>query len=86
VTRFGSVSDFAIRHLLQKYGLEPVRDVPLVQIGGQPEQAAALSKRLIYAAAIFNPRLRTATQSQYLPARHSFVPHQSNGASSAGRT
>ena len=63
VTRFGSVSDFAIRHLLQKYGLEPVRDVPLVQIGGQPEQAAALSKRLIYAAAISYPMAYVAEQA-----------------------
>jgi len=63
VTRFGSVSDFAMRYLLQKYGLEPVRDVPLIQIGGQPEQAAALSKRLIYAAAISYPMAYVAEQS-----------------------
>ena len=63
VTRFGSVSDFAMRYLLQKYGLEPIRDVPLVQIGGQPEQAAALSKRLIYAAAISYPMVYVAEQA-----------------------
>jgi hypothetical protein len=41
---------------------------------------------LTYAVLIFNPRLRTAARSQYLPARHSFVPHQSDGAANAGRT
>jgi hypothetical protein len=39
-----------------------------------------------YVMLIFNPRLRTATGSQYLLARHSFVPHPGNGAASAGRT
>jgi hypothetical protein len=41
---------------------------------------------LTYAVLIFNPRLRTATRSHYLPARNSFVPHQSDGAAIAGRT
>jgi len=62
ITRFGSVSDFSIRHLLQKYGLEPIRDVPLIQLGGQPEQTVALSKRLIYAAAISYPMVYVAEQ------------------------
>src|SRR6266542_1551251 len=33
VTRFGAATDFGMRILLNKYGLEPVKDVPLVQIG-----------------------------------------------------
>ena len=41
---------------------------------------------LTYAVPIFNPQLRTAARSHYLPARNSFVPHQSDGAATAGRT
>src|SRR5215470_9979488 len=49
VSRFGATTDFAMQMFLKKYGLEPVRDVPIIQIGGLPELAAALSKRSIYA-------------------------------------
>jgi ABC-type nitrate/sulfonate/bicarbonate transport system substrate-binding protein len=47
---------------LAKYGLEPVRDVPLVQIGGLPEIAAALSKKTIHAAAMSQPMAYLAQQ------------------------
>ena len=52
VTRFGASGDVGIRMFLVKYGLEPVKDVPLIQLGGLPEIAAALSKKTIYAAAL----------------------------------
>jgi len=63
VSRFGATSDFGIQMLLKKYGLEPVRDVPLIQIGGMPELAAALSKKSIYAAAMSFPMGLVAQQS-----------------------
>jgi NitT/TauT family transport system substrate-binding protein len=62
VTRFGATTDFGMRMFLQKYGLEPVRDVPLIQIGGVPELAAALSKRSIYAALMSYPMGLVAQQ------------------------
>lgn len=37
VTRFGASTDFGIRQLLKKHGLEPFKDVPILQIGGMPE-------------------------------------------------
>lgn len=55
VTRFGASTDFGMRMLLKKHGLEPGRDVPILQIGGMPELAAALSKRSIYAAPMSFP-------------------------------
>jgi NitT/TauT family transport system substrate-binding protein len=55
VTRFGASTDFGMRMLLTKYGLEPVKDVPFVQIGGMPELAAAISKKTIYAAPMSYP-------------------------------
>ncbi|HEX2931091.1 MAG TPA: ABC transporter substrate-binding protein [Candidatus Binatia bacterium] len=55
VTRFGSSSDFAMRYVLQKYGLRPEKDVTLLQLGGMIELATALSKRLVAAATLSSP-------------------------------
>jgi NitT/TauT family transport system substrate-binding protein len=55
VTRFGSSTDFAMRYLLIKQGLNPDKDVTVLQLGGMPELAAALSKRLIAAAPLSAP-------------------------------
>jgi ABC-type nitrate/sulfonate/bicarbonate transport system substrate-binding protein len=63
VSRFGATSDFGMQMFLRKYGLEPVRDVPLLQIGGMPELAAALSKKSIYAAAMSFPMGLVAQQA-----------------------
>ena len=63
VSRFGATTDFGIQIFLKKYGLEPVRDVPILQIGGLPELAAALSKKSIYAAAMSYPMGLVAQQA-----------------------
>jgi len=63
VSRFGATTDFAIQMFLKKYGLEPIRDVPILQIGGLPELAAALSKKSIYAAAMSYPMGLVAQQA-----------------------
>jgi ABC-type nitrate/sulfonate/bicarbonate transport system substrate-binding protein len=63
VSRFGATTDFAIQMYLRKYGLEPIRDVPILQIGGLPELAAALAKKSIYAAAMSYPMGLVAQQS-----------------------
>lgn len=63
VTRFGASTDFSMQILLRKYGLEPLRDVPFLQIGGMPEIAAALSKRSIYAAPMSYPMAYVAEQA-----------------------
>ncbi|MBI2998684.1 MAG: ABC transporter substrate-binding protein [Deltaproteobacteria bacterium] len=55
VTRFGSSTDFTMRYILQKHGLQPEKDVTFLQIGGMPELAAAISKRLIVAAPFSSP-------------------------------
>ncbi len=55
VSRFGSVSDFAARYMIRKYGMEPVRDVALVQAGGIPEILAAMQNNLIHGGMISLP-------------------------------
>jgi ABC-type nitrate/sulfonate/bicarbonate transport system substrate-binding protein len=63
VTRFGASTDFGMRMLLTKYDLEPVKDVPFIQIGGMPELAAALSKKTVYAAPMSQPMVYLAQQA-----------------------
>jgi ABC-type nitrate/sulfonate/bicarbonate transport system substrate-binding protein len=49
--------------LLSKYGLSAGRDVPILQIGGMPEIAGALSKRSIYAAPMSYPMAYVAEKA-----------------------
>lgn len=63
VTRFGASTDFSMRLFLRKYGLEPVRDVPVIQIGEMPAIAAALSKHSVYAAPMSYPMAYVAEQA-----------------------
>jgi ABC-type nitrate/sulfonate/bicarbonate transport system substrate-binding protein len=63
VTRFGASTDFSMRLLLRKYGLEAGRDVAIMQIGGMPEIAAALSKKVIAAAPMSYPMGYIAQQA-----------------------
>jgi len=41
ISRVGSASDVAARVLIKGLGLEPVKDVPILQVGGPTERAAA---------------------------------------------
>jgi NitT/TauT family transport system substrate-binding protein len=58
ITRFGSSTDFTMRYILRKAGLDPDKDVPLLQLGGQPELAAAIETRRIFAAPMTPPALQ----------------------------
>ena len=51
-TRFGTLSDFASRFALEKSGLNPERDITMVQTGGQPETVLALLTGKVQAAAL----------------------------------
>ena len=41
ISRVGAASDVAARALIKGLGLEPVKDVAILQVGGPPERAAA---------------------------------------------
>lgn len=51
ITRFGSVTDFALKTIIEHYNL---RDVHVLQMGGFPEAAAGLARGTIDAA-LFSP-------------------------------
>ena len=55
ISSFGSLTDFLVRYILRKKGLNPERDVTFLQIGGDAERLAALSQGVADAAAISFP-------------------------------
>ncbi|MCE3241290.1 MAG: ABC-type nitrate/sulfonate/bicarbonate transport system, periplasmic component [Deltaproteobacteria bacterium] len=55
VTRFGSSTDFTMRYVLRKQGLEPGKDVTLIQTGDLFAAAAMLRTRTIVAAPFSSP-------------------------------
>jgi NitT/TauT family transport system substrate-binding protein len=57
VTRFGSLSDFGVRKYLQSVGMEPERDVKILQMGGLPETLAAMQGGFIHGGALSSPIL-----------------------------
>jgi NitT/TauT family transport system substrate-binding protein len=65
VTTFGSLTDFLVRHILRKKGLNPERDVALIQIGGDPERIGALKQGAIDAASLSFPGYGIATKLGY---------------------
>jgi NitT/TauT family transport system substrate-binding protein len=62
-TRFGTLSDFASRYALEKFGLNPERDISMIQTGGQPETVAALITGKVHAAALSVPATMRAKQA-----------------------
>jgi NitT/TauT family transport system substrate-binding protein len=42
ISRFGSVSDIVTRMVLRYWGLEPIKDVALIQVGNTPSRIAAI--------------------------------------------
>ncbi|MGH7831594.1 MAG: ABC transporter substrate-binding protein, partial [Candidatus Binatia bacterium] len=55
VTRYGSSTDFAMRYALEKYGLQPDKDVTILQLGTVPATLAALEAGKIQGAMLSVP-------------------------------
>jgi NitT/TauT family transport system substrate-binding protein len=55
ISRFGSNADVALRLALKQSGLDPAKDVTIVQLGTQPERLAALNSRRIQATLMSPP-------------------------------
>ena len=65
VTRFGSSTDFAMRYALEKYGLDPNKDVTILQLGNQPAQFAALEAGKVQGAMLSAPTTLRAKKSGF---------------------
>ncbi len=55
ISRFGSSSDVAVRHAVERYDLKPDKDVIILQVGGQSERFAALRAGAVDAAIVSPP-------------------------------
>ena len=63
VSRFGAGADRATRLLLSKLGLNPEKDVVLVQVGGAPTRLAALAANSIDATLVEPPDHKKAQEA-----------------------
>jgi len=52
VSRYGATSDFAVRLALKKWGLNPERDVNILQIGTTPDTLRAMQTRMLDAGVL----------------------------------
>jgi len=55
VTRLGSLTDLLLRPALKDWGLDPQKDVKIVQIGRMPDIATAISQKRVAAGVISFP-------------------------------
>jgi NitT/TauT family transport system substrate-binding protein len=65
ISRFGSGTDTAIRLVLKKFGLDPVKDLTIVQLGTQPTRVQALAAGAIDATIVSPPLDITAKKQGY---------------------
>jgi len=66
VNRYGSSDDFGARFALKKWGMEPDRDVALLQLGGQPARFSSLQARAVDATLLQPPLTGTARRANYV--------------------
>ena len=65
VTRYGSATDFAMRYALDKYGLDPNKDVAILQLGNVPALLAAMEAGKIQGAMLSAPTSLRAKKMGY---------------------
>ena len=65
VTRFGSLTDLGLRRALNELGLDPNKDIKMIQTGGVPENLLFLQQGLIKGALISSPTLERAKELGY---------------------
>jgi NitT/TauT family transport system substrate-binding protein len=63
-TRFGSLSDLASRFALRAAGIDPERDITMVQTAGPAETVAAIASGKIHAAALSPPATLQAKKAK----------------------
>jgi NitT/TauT family transport system substrate-binding protein len=65
ITTFGSSTDFSIRYLIKKLGMEPEKDVKILQMGGQPQIVAGMVAGAIQAGVLSSPANYNATKAGF---------------------
>src|SRR3990170_986021 len=65
VTTFGSLTDFLVRYLAKRKGLNPDKDFALLQIGGDAERLISLRQGKIHGAALSHPAFVLAQRAGF---------------------
>ena len=66
ISRFGSSSDFAARFMVARLGLDPSKDVTIMQIGNQRERMSALLSRSVDGSVVDAPNTLIARQQGFV--------------------
>ena len=62
ITRFGTSDDFLLRYVLGQWGIQPDREVALIQLGGSPEIVAGLASKSVDGGMLSSPLHLTAAK------------------------
>jgi NitT/TauT family transport system substrate-binding protein len=65
VSRFGSLTDLGLKKAIAELGLDPAKDIKLIQTGGVPENFLFMQQGVIKAALISSPALEKAKDMGY---------------------
>lgn len=65
VTRFGSLTDLGLRKALVELGIDPNKDVKMIQTGGVPENLLFMQQGIIKGGLISSPTLEKAKELGY---------------------
>lgn len=65
ITRYASSTDFTLRYLLRKWGMEPDRDVKIIQMGGQPEILAGMQSGVVRGGNLSSPTEHKARKAGF---------------------
>ncbi len=65
VTRFGSLTDLGLRKAASEFGLDPNKDIKMIQTGGVPENLMFMQQGVIKGALISSPTLEKAKELGY---------------------
>ena len=65
VSRFGSLTDLGLRKAVSEFGLDPAKDIKMIQTGGVPENLLFMQQGVIKGALISSPTLERAKELGY---------------------
>jgi len=65
VSRFGSLTDLGLRKAVSEYGLDPNKDIKMIQAGGVPEILLFMQQGVIKGGLISSPTLEKAKELGY---------------------
>jgi ABC-type nitrate/sulfonate/bicarbonate transport system substrate-binding protein len=65
VSRFGSLTDLGLRKAMSEWGIDPNKDIKMIQTGGVPENLLFMQQGVIKGALISSPTLEKAKEMGY---------------------